>query len=148
MFCSFCGKPADGNYCEHCGHKLRDSAPTELIKPEVTPLELVDGTPVYDADALLDDENQWAHEVNYKTLVRHPDVRDLLVMANNRAHAGMTGEEFLKKFDSAIPGLSIATSTSTTNICRVPCSSIATNEISVPSRFQFGDGSIRSSPFV
>jgi hypothetical protein len=110
MFCSFCGKPADGNYCEHCGHKLRDSELKELIKPDVKPLEVVDGTPVYDADALLDEEDQWAHEVNYKTLVRHPDVRDLLVMANNRAHAGMTGEEFLKKFDSAIPGLSIATS--------------------------------------
>jgi hypothetical protein len=109
MYCSDCGQPASGKFCAHCGHKLPPAEPREPVKRDDTPLQIVDGTPVLDADSLIDDEDQWAHEVNYKTLVRHPDVRDLLVMAGNRAHAGVTGEEFLKKFDSAIPGLSIAT---------------------------------------
>jgi hypothetical protein len=110
MYCSNCGLTASGNFCAHCGHKLQPDERQKPVRRDDAPPEPDDGLPIFDADALLADEDQWAHEVNYKALIRHPDVRDLLVMAGNRAHASVTGEEFLKKFDSVVPGLSIATS--------------------------------------
>lgn len=101
MFCSNCGVKASGNFCASCGHKLQQPE----SRPPVPTDEVLE--PIFDADSLLMAEGEWAHEVRYKVLIRHPDVRDLLVMAGNRAKAGMTGEEFLKKFESVVPGLSI-----------------------------------------
>jgi len=94
MFCSSCGTKAEGNFCWQCGAKL----PTEAVKASLTPQI---NSPVFD------DDEDWSNEVNYKKLVRHPDVRDLLTMVGNRAKNSMTGEQFLDKFDSVVPGASI-----------------------------------------
>jgi hypothetical protein len=58
-------------------------------------------------DAILGDQD-WSHEINYRKLIRHHDVRDLLVLAGNRAKTKMTGEQFLEKFETIVPGASIA----------------------------------------
>lgn len=102
MFCSNCGVQASGNFCSQCGHKLHQPEQAQPANPNAP------NEPIFDADTLLDSDGNWSHEFRYKVLVNHPDVRDLLVMAGNRAKAGITGEEFLKKFESVVPGVSIA----------------------------------------
>ncbi|MBL8849354.1 MAG: hypothetical protein JNG89_06705 [Planctomycetaceae bacterium] len=101
MYCSNCGEKGSGNFCAGCGHKLHKPEQQLAVRSD-EPLE-----PIFDADELTAGGG-WEHEVNYKALIRHPDVRDLLEMAGNRAQAGMTGEEFLKKFESVVPGATIA----------------------------------------
>ena len=114
MYCSNCGTAAEGNFCSQCGHKLHRPEPhpvgQQLPAPQHDP-----HAPIFDADELVADAGQpaaanedWENEINYKTLVRHPDVRELLEMAGNRAKSPVSGEEFLKKFESVVPGVSIA----------------------------------------
>lgn len=101
MYCSNCGEKGTGNFCAACGHKLHKPEHQQPVKSN-EPLELI-----FDADDVVAAPG-WEHEVNYKALIRNPDVRDMLEMAGNRAHAAMTGEEFLKKFEKVVPGASVA----------------------------------------
>jgi len=89
MYCSNCGSKAQGNFCSNCGVKLQSAAPVESDSP------------------IFDDED-WSCEVNYKKLVQHPEVREMLTMAGNRAKTRMTGEQLLEKFENIVPGVSIA----------------------------------------
>jgi hypothetical protein len=98
MFCSNCGTNASGNFCWKCGQKLQPPPVSED-----GPIEIRDFQPPASNDGNCD----WSFEVNYKKLISHPDVRDQLVMAGNRAKTRMTGEEFLGKFDSVVPGASV-----------------------------------------
>lgn len=90
MFCSNCGSNAQGNFCSNCGVKLQNNLKAA------------------DSDAPIFDDEDWSSEVNYRKLIQHAEVRDMLSMAGNRAKTRMTGEQFLEKFDSFVPGASIA----------------------------------------
>ena len=97
MFCSNCGANAEGNFCWQCGSKLQGGA-GRTAEPVET-------------DSPIFDEADWSYEVNYRKLVRHPEVRELLALAGNRAKSKMTGEQFLEKFDGLVPGASIVAAT-------------------------------------
>jgi len=74
MFCSQCGKEATGKFCWNCG----------------APLQVGGGTqPGTTAD--------WRDEIDYETLIRNPEVRNLLVK-QKPPEARMTGEEFPDSF--------------------------------------------------
>ena len=135
MYCSNCGAAAAGNFCSQCGRKLlrpaARPADQEPVAPPPAPeqhdphapiFEVAPNdphSPIFDADELITkaesppsrptaSDEEWADEIDYKTLIRHPDVRDLLGMAGNRAKSPVSGEEFIEKFDSVVPGVSIA----------------------------------------
>lgn len=71
MFCSQCGKEAVGKFCWNCGAPL-GAGGGEQPKPAV----------------------DWQNEIDYETLIRNPEVRDLLAK-QTPPEAGMTAEEFL-----------------------------------------------------
>jgi len=79
MFCSSCGKEANGNFCCHCGQPLEK---TEEIL-EVLPVVAVD----------------WSQETRYETLIHIPEIRDLLAQSASNARKGITGEQFLALYD-------------------------------------------------
>ena len=91
MFCSECGKEAAGKFCWNCG----------------APLQLGGGAQAGPAAASAPSAAaDWQNEVNYETLIRNPEVRDLLAK-QNPPEAHMTGEEFLES-GSKLMGVSVS----------------------------------------
>lgn len=84
MFCSECGKPAQGKFCSHCGAPL---AATELAT-EVVPAEIVPA---------------WDREVQYETILKYPGVRDTIERHARQAPKRLTGEQFLMLADKLVP---------------------------------------------
>ena len=82
MFCSECGKQATGKFCWNCGAALHDGGGDRPAPAAAAP------TPV-PAD--------WRNEVDYETLIRNPEVRDLLARQKPAA-ARLTGEKFADSF--------------------------------------------------
>ena len=72
MFCSNCGAEASGNFCAKCGSPLS----AETFTPAAPPQD-------------------WSREVRYDTLIRIPEVRDLIARAAATRKKRMSGEEFL-----------------------------------------------------
>jgi hypothetical protein len=90
MFCSNCGAEGTGNFCAKCGSPLRGQA----IMPEALPRD-------------------WSSELRYETLVRIPEVRDLIAQAASAKQKHMSAEDFLEAADKlmslAVPGLALKT---------------------------------------
>ena len=84
MFCSECGKPAQGKFCSHCGVSL---AATELVSQ----IELTEIAP------------DWDHEVQYETILKYPGVRDTIERHASQAPKRLTGEQFLMLADKLVP---------------------------------------------
>lgn len=80
MFCSDCGKPAQGKFCSHCGAPL---AATAVVPAEIVP--------------------EWDREVQYETILKYPGVRDTLERNARQAPKCLTGEQFLKLADKLVP---------------------------------------------
>jgi hypothetical protein len=79
MFCSECGKPAQGTFCSHCGTPL---AATELATEAVP---------------------EWDCEVQYETILKYPGVRDTIERHARQASKRLTGEQFLMLADKLVP---------------------------------------------
>src|SRR5689334_18285468 len=85
MFCSECGKPAQGKFCSNCG--------TPLTTNQAPPVEVV-------ADWANPD---WEGEVRYETILKFPGVHDLIERHAQQAVKRMTGEQFLALADKLVP---------------------------------------------
>lgn len=72
MFCSNCGAEASGNFCAKCGSPLNAEA-------------FASAAPLQD----------WSREVRYDTLIRIPEIRNLIARAAATRKKRMSGEEFL-----------------------------------------------------
>ena len=75
MFCSTCGSPSEGNFCQNCGAALK-------IRPPA------------DAD--------WSHEIRYHVLLRQPEVQAVIARHAGLASNSMTLERFVE--DVALHG--------------------------------------------
>ena len=104
MFCSHCGKPATGNFCSFCGAKLTPppaatSAPK--LAPAPPPPTAIATAPPPSAPA-----TNWSHEINYETLLKNPQVHDLLARQIPPAKT-LSGEDIseagAKLFKTPIP---------------------------------------------
>jgi hypothetical protein len=84
MFCSECGKPAQGKFCSLCGAPL---AATELAT-DVVPTGIVP---------------EWEREVQVETILKYPGVRDAIERHAQQATKRLTGEQFLKLADKLVP---------------------------------------------
>jgi hypothetical protein len=88
MFCSVCGKEATGEFCWNCGAPLHAGGGAQPAPGAATAPPAALSPPV-PAD--------WQNEVDYETLIRNPEVRDLLAKQKPAA-VRMTGEEFVETF--------------------------------------------------
>jgi hypothetical protein len=79
MFCSNCGAEASGNFCAACGFPLKGRPPAPASIPR-----------------------DWSDEVSYETLIRIPEVRDLIVQAASASQRHMSAEDFLNAADKLI----------------------------------------------
>jgi hypothetical protein len=89
MFCSQCGKESTGKFCWNCGAPLHAGGEVQPAPAAATPAPAA----AIPAPALTD----WQNEVDYETLIRNPEVRDLLAKQKPAA-VRMTGEEFVETF--------------------------------------------------
>lgn len=83
MYCSNCGTKAGGNFCSACGAKIQ--APGEL---EELPLE---------------PPRDWTEEIDYETLMQHPEVRDRIAKAAQKSPKRISGEDLLAVYDAIQP---------------------------------------------
>jgi len=84
MFCSECGKPAQGKFCAHCGHALVAAASDgQLASTELVP--------------------DWEHEIRYETILQYPGVRATIERHARAAKKKFRGEDFLAIADAVIP---------------------------------------------
>ncbi len=156
MFCSHCGSKATGTFCWKCGQKLH-VADTERSIPDAeqsTPAEESIATQDFDVIEFDGRGNDWTYEVDYRKIIRHPTVRDLLVMAGNRAKQRVSAEQILEVLDNVAPGASLAaiavqplffqlgikTSKSTSLRFRVP---VGTTLVSILCAFAEGGNKLR-----
>jgi hypothetical protein len=84
MFCSECGKPAQGKFCSHCAAPL---AVAELAT-DVVPTEIVP---------------EWDREVQYEMILKYPGVRETIERHARQAPKRLTGEQFLMLADKLVP---------------------------------------------
>lgn len=99
MFCSECGKPAQGKFCCHCGTPL--TLAIAMVEPatELAPVELVP---------------DWENEVRYETILKFPGVQAKIERHASQAPRRMSGEKFLsianKVVDIGVPmeGVAVA----------------------------------------
>jgi hypothetical protein len=87
MFCSECGKPAQGKFCCHCGSPL--ALPIAAVEPaaDLAPIELVP---------------DWDHEIRYETILKFPGVRSKIERHASQAPKRMSGEKFLSLADKVM----------------------------------------------
>lgn len=100
MFCSNCGKAANGNFCTHCGTKL-------TAEPAVT-LSIAEALPA-----------DWSAEHRYETLLRYPEVLTSIERAAAECRTWLTGEQFLKLTEKAFEPL-MGVSLGTVNAIALP----------------------------
>ncbi len=89
MFCSECGKPAQGKFCSNCGYALTTGesdagGATDLVAP---------------ADIVPD----WDHEVRYEAILQYPGVRTTIERHARQAPKRLSGEQFLAIADKVVP---------------------------------------------
>jgi len=81
MFCSECGCEAEGRFCWSCGAALKQKGQGgEHVVPCSVPTD-------------------WSDLVDYETLIKIPEVRELISDYASRAKKRMTGEQFLEHCD-------------------------------------------------
>jgi hypothetical protein len=100
MFCAHCGKQAGGNFCSHCGSalaKLDQEFPLAKLDNE-SPLAKFDEESALDIVDVLPVED-WSREVVYQTLIKIPEVKDMLARCASQSRKSMTGEQFLEIYD-------------------------------------------------
>ncbi len=88
MYCHQCGAKVNGNYCSRCGAKITTANSDFEPFPK-----------------------DWANEIRYETLLRHPEVRDLIARHASQSQKSMSADDFLKLCDKAfvpITGVSLA----------------------------------------
>jgi len=78
MYCSNCGSEEKGNYCSRCGAEL---AVNESVNPE---------------------EIDWSSETSYSTLLRIPEVRELISLAAQKSKKTVSVEELFDLFGDAL----------------------------------------------
>jgi len=76
MYCSQCGRQADGKFCSECGAALQ--------LPTLPP-------------------GGWEHELRYDVLVRVPEVRAMIDGHSRLSRKKMTGEQFLALCEKLVP---------------------------------------------
>lgn len=81
MFCSNCGTEGSGNFCSKCGARLQQPS-----APESPP-------------AVSDLPKDWSGEVRYETLLRIPDVRDMVARAAAGKQQHISAEDWLSAAD-------------------------------------------------
>ncbi len=84
MFCSECGKPAQGKFCSHCGHALIAAVGDNGLA----------------ANELVPD---WEHEIRYETILQYPGVRAAIERQARTAKKQLSGEDFLAIADAVLP---------------------------------------------
>src|ERR1700752_2675194 len=89
MYCSQCGKPAQGKFCSHCGAPLM-------------------GAPFADAGVAVATApgpvGNWENEVRYEALVQIPHIRATIERHAGMAKKRLSGEEFLQFSQKFMPG--------------------------------------------
>lgn len=84
MFCSECGKPASRKFCTHCGTPLDPVSFEERSShTDILPIS-------------------WDNEIRYDVLVKIPEVRSIIAENADQARGGITGEQWLRLFDSVV----------------------------------------------
>jgi hypothetical protein len=86
MYCHLCGAKGHGSYCHNCGAKL--------ITAENS-IENNNELPAGD----------WSNEIRYETLLRIPEVRDLIARHASQKQEHLSGEQFLELCDKAFSPL-------------------------------------------
>ena len=92
MFCSECGKSAQGKFCSHCGTRIelaslqlavdpRGAANIDLVAVELVPESA--------------DTSAWEQEIRYEAILKFPAVRSAIERQARLAPKRMTGEQFL-----------------------------------------------------
>ncbi len=81
MFCSECGTKATGKFCASCGHKLSANSTSN-------------NTFVLPAD--------WSQEIDFKTLLKIPEVRDRIARSASQSRKSLSGEDFLDMYGKAL----------------------------------------------
>jgi hypothetical protein len=84
MFCSQCGKPAQGKFCSNCGFALSGGCSTDQpVQAEILP--------------------DWDHEVRYEMILQYPGVRTTIERHARQANKRLSGEEFLAIAEKVVP---------------------------------------------
>ena len=103
MFCSECGSEAQGKFCWNCGTPLSQGQ-AESSTPEPVPLELVEvgasGPSILPIEWL-----DWSEEIRYETLLKHPEVREMIALHASQAAEKVSGEQYLELCDIALKPL-------------------------------------------
>lgn len=92
MYCTQCGAKAapEHRFCAGCGARLATAAggaaPLALSSPN-------DPVPAPAPSVPLED---WRETTNYRVVLGHPQVKELIASASKASKAGMTADEFLK----------------------------------------------------
>lgn len=84
MYCHKCGEKTNKEICKNCG--------TKIVKEDSIIIE------------------HWKNEVDYKKIIRHPDILDLVANYSKKSKNKLSGEELINKFDlvfGTAAGLSI-----------------------------------------
>lgn len=92
MYCTQCGAKAapDHKFCAGCGARLDgaavSAAPMAFAAPESSVPAPAPAVPLED----------WRETTNYRVVLSHPEVKDLIASASKASKAGMSADEFLK----------------------------------------------------
>lgn len=92
MYCTQCGAKAapEHRFCAGCGARLATAAggaaPLAFASPN-------DPVPAPAPSVPLED---WRETTNYRVVLGHPQVKELIASASKASKAGMTADEFLK----------------------------------------------------
>ncbi len=93
MYCTNCGTKARGRFCAECGQKIDpdDNAPIAVSTSSSTQVQAVAAT----VQVLDMPDPDWDEEVDYRTLLEFPAVRERIEQAASEAKKGLSAEEFL-----------------------------------------------------
>jgi len=104
MFCSECGKNAEGKFCAHCGARLQPSETNLTLPRNPGRLPISAGA----SHPLI----EWSRTLDYAALIAVPEVRTRIAECAAQSTRRMTGEQFLEFCDKALApflGISMAT---------------------------------------
>lgn len=103
MFCSECGSEAQGKFCWNCGTPLLQGQAASST-PEPASLELV-GVDTSGPSVLPIEWLDWSEEIQYETLLKHPEVREMIAAHAAQAAERVSGEQYLELCDIALKPL-------------------------------------------
>jgi hypothetical protein len=114
MYCSECGKSAQGKFCWNCGTPLTSgaasapgAAPVDVTGPTAAfPLRVVNPPDHPDRGEVIevaDRVEDWETEVRYEAIVRFPNIRAIIERHAAQAPKRMSGEQFLQIAEKVLP---------------------------------------------